>query len=94
MYKRIPAIILNSIFGLCLAYDVIVAGLAGALGNKTSIKSLTVFYIFNIVWVLLFFSYNVKRYKVTKDGKMYWITLFAAFLPWSVVVALLFCLEK
>ncbi len=94
MYKRIPAIVLNCIFGLCFAYDVMVAGLAEALGNKTSIKSLVVFYIFNAVWILLFLLYNVKRYKATKDGKMYWITLFAAFLPWSAVVALLFYLEK
>ena len=93
MYKKIPAIIINCLFGLCLAYDVIVIELAQALGNSTNTKSLIAFYVFNAVWVLLFLMYNIKRYKATKGGSMYWLTLLAAFLPWSMIVALLFYFE-
>ena len=93
MYKNIPAIIINSLFGLCLAYDVIIKALAEAF-KKTETKSLIGFFIFDVVWIVLFLAYNIKRYKVTKGGNMYWITLLVPFLPWSVIMELLFCLER
>lgn len=89
-----PAILINCLFGLCLAYDIVVGELAEALGNRTNTKSLIGFYVFNFVWIVLFLLYNIKRYKVTKGGNTYWITLLAAFLPWSVIVTLLFYFEK
>lgn len=93
MYKKIPAIVINCLFGLCLAYDVIIKELAEAF-KTTETKSLIAFYSFNFVWIVLFLLYNIKRYKVTKGGNMYWITLLAAFLPWNVIVTLLFYFEK
>ncbi len=93
MYKKIPAIMINCLFGLCLAYDIMVKELA-KIFVTTDTDSLIGFFFFNVVWIALFLVYNSKRYKVTKGGNMYWITLLAAFLPWSIIVALLFYFES
>ena len=76
-----------------MAYDIIVKELA-KIFVTTDTDSLIGFVFFNVVWIALFLVYNSKRYKVTKGGKMYWITLLAAFLPWSIIVALLFYFES
>ena len=94
MYKKMPAILINCLFGLCLAYDVIVKELAKIFVSGADSDFLMGFYVFNFVWIVLFLLYNIKRYKVTKGGNTYWITLLAAFLPWSVIVTLLFYFEK
>jgi len=93
MYKKIPAIIINGLFGLCLAYDILAEEMA-KIFVTTDTESLIWFYIFNVVWIVLFLVYNSKRYKETKGGNEYWITLLAAFLPWGIIVKLLFYFDS
>ncbi|MDD5899592.1 MAG: hypothetical protein PUC73_01630 [Lachnospiraceae bacterium] len=90
MYKTIPAIIINCIFGICLAYDLLLAELAGKLGGRTNDKTLIGLLIFNVVWIVLFLTYNIVRFKKNGGGNTYWIILLASFLPWSILIKILF----
>jgi len=89
MYKKGPAIIINCIFGICLAYDVLVYELSKEYGIHTGSSSFVRIMLFSITWSILCLAYNMNRFERASDRKTYWITLLVPILSWSIVLGLL-----
>lgn len=84
MYKKGPAIIINCIFGICLAYDVLLLEISLVIKGGMSGTDIVNILLFNITWSLLCLAYNMNRFEKTSNRKTYWITLLAPILAWSI----------
>lgn len=84
MYSKISAIIINSIFAICLCYSVLVISVIfnGTFTTETSF--VLGFAVFIIAWVALCILYNFIRFNKTGGGLFFWLSLI---LP-SVILSL------
>jgi hypothetical protein len=62
MYSRLGAILINSVFGICITYTFLSVWVA-LTGSFVLNRSFVVgFSLYNIVWLVLDIAYNVARY--------------------------------
>lgn len=77
MYSKLGAILINSIFGICVAYSTLAICFALTSGFVIDRKFVVGFTLYNIVWLALDLLYNVSRYRRLKGGLFFWATIIA-----------------
>lgn len=75
MYSKFVAVLINSVFGVCFAYTVVVVW--GSLVSKfvIDVNFVVGFSLYNIVWLVLDIAYNVTRCKKQGNDLFLWMTI-------------------
>lgn len=75
MYSKTMAILLNSIFGVCLIYTVTVLWFMLTSGFVTEGRFVITFSLYNCVWLALDIAYNKMRYGKEGGGLFFWLSM-------------------
>lgn len=75
MYSKTMAILLNSIFGVCLIYTVIALWFVLTSGFVTEGRFIITFLLYNCVWLVLDVAYNKTRYNKEGGGLFFWLSM-------------------
>lgn len=86
MYSRMTAVLLNSIFGICLVYAGISIWFMMWSNFVTDLRFIAGFSLFNIVWLMLDIFYNRKRYQKKGGSLFFWLSLL---LPPVLIIVIL-----
>lgn len=75
MYSKFTAILINSVFGICITYTV--SSVYFALTSKFVAERSFVlgFSLYNIMWLVLDIVYNVVRYHRQNGGLFFWASI-------------------
>lgn len=86
MYSKIIAVLLNSVFGVCLSYTAIALWFMLKSNFVTEGKFVVEFTVYNIVWLGLDIAYNITRYQKQGDGLFFWMSII---LPHVLIILIL-----
>lgn len=86
MFSKYTAILLNSVFGVCLNYTVITIWFSLASNFVSDYSFAALFSLYNIVWLLSAITYNKTRYQKQGGGLFFWMS---AILPPVLVTMIL-----
>ncbi len=75
MYSRMTAVLLNSLFGICLIYTGITLWFMMGSNFVTELPFIAKFSLYTIVWLALDISYNRKRYQKKGGSLFFWLSL-------------------
>ncbi len=86
MFKKIPALIINSLFGALFCYSALIVYvlLKNELPNDTDFN--VKFIIFVVIWLSCCIAYNVKRFREAGNSRFFWLS---TFLPAAVLMVAL-----
>ncbi len=92
IYTTFFAIFFNCIFAVCLNYSLFALRFMCTSNFVTEADFLIVFFIYNIIWLVVDFRYNAARYQKQGAGLSFWLpVLFPAiiiFLLLEIVILL------
>lgn len=85
MNSKIIAIVLNSIFGMCLCYCLLTLWFMCASQFVIEIETVIIFSLFNIIWLVSDITFNYDRYQKQGAGRFFWLTII---LPPIIILVL------
>lgn len=86
MYSKIVAVLLNSVFGVCLSYTAIALWFMLKSNFVTESEFVVEFSVYNIVWLGADIAYNITRYQKQGDGLFFWMSIM---LPQIFIILIL-----
>lgn len=75
MYSKFGALLINSVFGICITYTFFSGYFALTSKFVTECNFVLGFSLYNIVWLVLEIVYNVGRYNRQGDGILFWTSI-------------------
>ncbi len=75
LYSKSSAVLLNSIFGVCLSYTAIVLWFALKSGFVVECGFIVGFSLYNLIWLASDIAYNIARYRKQGGGLFFWMSL-------------------
>lgn len=87
MYLKIAAILINSVFGICLTYTYIGIYFALTSNFAAELRFAAEYSMYNIVWLLSDIVYNRRRYQKRGGGLFFWLSVIL--FPVLILVILL-----
>jgi len=87
MYSKVGAILINSVFGICITYTVFSVYFALTSKFVTDRNFVLGFSLYNIVWLVLDIVYNVERYHRQGGGLFFWTSIM--FPPVLIILILM-----
>lgn len=86
MYSKFGAILINSVFGICITYTVFSMYFSLTSKFVTDYNFVLGFSIYNVVWLVLDIVYNVVRYQRQGGGLFFWTSIM---LPPVLIILIL-----
>lgn len=92
MYSKFGAILINSVFGICVTYTVLSVYFALTSKFVTNRNFVLGFSLYTIVWLVLDIVYNVVRHHRQGGGLFFWTSimlppiLMILILMWGIVL--------
>lgn len=86
LYSKSIAVLLNSVFGVCLGYTAIGLWFALNSGFVVECSFVVGFSLYNLVWLVSDIAYNIARYRKQGGSLFFWMSLFV--LPVLIVIIL------
>ncbi len=87
MYSKFGAILINSVFGICITYTIFSVYFALTSKFVTDRNFVLRFSLYNIVWLALDIVYNVVRYQRQGGGFFFWTSIMLP--PVSIMLILM-----
>ena len=75
MYSKFAAILINSVFGICITYTVFSVYFALTSKFVAERNFILGFSLYNIVWLVLDIVYNTVRYHRQSGGLFFWTSI-------------------
>lgn len=92
LYSKRIAVLLNSVFGICLSYTAIVLWFALKSGFVVECGFVVGFSLYNLVWLLSDIVYNIARYRKQGGGLFFWISLLLSHALVIMILAMVIAL--
>ena len=92
MYSKFGAILINSVFGICITYTVLSVYICRESKFIVERSFILGFSLYNIVWLVLDIVYNEARYHRQGGGLFFWTSimlppiLMILILMWGIVL--------
>lgn len=86
LYSKRIAVLLNSVFGVCLSYTAIALWFALKSGFVVECSFVVGFSLYNLIWLASDIAYNIARYRKQGGGSSFWMSLL---LPPVFIIILL-----
>lgn len=75
MYSKFGAILINSVFAICIAYTVFSVWFALTSKFAGDRKFVLGFSLYNMIWLVLDIAYNAARYHRQGGGLFFWTSI-------------------
>lgn len=75
MYSKFWAVVINSVFGVCAVYSLLVIQFSLFSRFVAESNFILKFSLYNIIWLMLDIAYNIARYHRQSSGLFFWISI-------------------